>query len=124
MLVILVALAAGLALGFFFPFTIPIVLSRYLSIGLLAALDSTFGAVRASLEGKYDNAVFITGFFTNTALAAGITILGERLGVDLYLAAVVALGIRLFQNLGIIRQLAMRRWGWLPKAERRDSSVE
>ena len=122
MWVIVVALIAGLAMGFFFPFTIPIVFSRYLSIGLLAALDSTFGAMRASLEGKYDEMVFITGFFTNTALAAGITFLGERLGVDLYLAAVIALGIRLFQNLGIIRQMAMRRWGWLPRAEKQKDS--
>lgn len=123
MWVIFSALAAGLALGFFFPFTIPIIYARYLSIALLAALDSTFGAVRSSLEEKYDNVVFISGFFTNAALAAIITYLGERLGVDLYLAAVVALGIRLFQNLGIIRQKTMRHWGWLPKHEGRNESI-
>ncbi|MDA8229457.1 MAG: small basic family protein, partial [Desulfitobacterium hafniense] len=34
---------------------------------------------------------------------------GDRIGVDLYLAAVVAFGVRLFQNLAIIRRHFLRK---------------
>lgn len=112
-LLALLALVAGLAMGGFVPFVLPVLYAKYLSIALLAALDSTFGAVRASLEDHYEHTVFVSGFFTNALLAAGLTYLGERLGVDLYMAAVVALGIRMFQNFGVIRQTVVRRWGAL-----------
>lgn len=105
----------GLVLGFGVGYAAPLVPSlaygRYLSIAILASLDTAFGGIRASLEGKYENAVFVSGFFTNMVLAAGLIYMGDRLGVkDLYLAGVVALGIRVFQNLGIIRRRLFERW--------------
>ncbi|MCL5942680.1 MAG: small basic family protein, partial [Actinobacteria bacterium] len=39
---------------------------------------------------------------------AVITFCGDRLGVNLYLAAVIAFGVRLFQNLAIIRRLVFK----------------
>lgn len=108
----------GIAIGVLSPFTVPIVYARYLSIAVLAALDTAFGGLRASLEGTYDNGVFITGFFTNALLAAGLVYLGDRIGVDnLYLAGVAALGIRMFQNLGVIRRRLFAQWGLLGKKE-------
>ncbi|NTW05851.1 MAG: small basic family protein, partial [Peptococcaceae bacterium] len=41
--------------------------------------------------------------------AAGLAFIGERLGIDLYLAAVVAFGVRLFQNLAIIRRNLLKK---------------
>jgi len=116
MLVIILGFIVGILLGVLSPFTLPIAYARYLSIAVLAALDTAFGGLRANLEGTYDNGVFITGFFTNGLLAAGLVYLGDRIGVDtLYLAGVVAMGIRMFQNLGIIRRLLLQRWGFLSK---------
>lgn len=110
MWIILLGLIVGIIAGVLAPFTLPIAYARYLSIAVLAALDTAFGGLRASLEGTYDNGVFITGFFTNGLLAAGLIYLGDRIGVgDLYLAGVAALGIRLFQNLGIIRRASFNR---------------
>jgi small basic protein len=77
----------------------------------VAALDTAFGGLRASLDGNFDKAVFISGFFTNALLAAGLTYVGDRLGVELYLAALFALGFRVFQNLGIIRRHAFKLLG-------------
>lgn len=37
------------------------------------------------------------------AIAAGITYLGDRLGLDLYIAVLVAFIIRIFMNIGSIR---------------------
>jgi small basic protein len=106
----LAALVAGVLLGASLPLQIPIFYGRYLSVALLAALDSSFGGLRAVLEGKYDNTVFISGFFLNALLAAGLTYVGDRLGVELYFAALVAFGIRIFNNLGAIRHLLLAAW--------------
>lgn len=105
----LVGLILGVSLGLIFNFSIPIQYSSYLSIAILAALDTVFGGIRASLEQHFDSHVFISGFFFNTLLAALLAFIGVQLGVDLYLAAVFAFGVRLFQNIAIIRRLLMNR---------------
>ena len=102
-------LAFGIALGLNLPVTIPQAYAKYMSVAALAAMDSVFGGIRAALEDHYDNRVFITGFFSNALLAAGLAFIGERLGIDLYLAAVVAFGVRLFQNLAIIRRHLLKK---------------
>ena len=60
------------------------------------------------MERTFNDRLFISGFVTNTILAALITFLGDRLGVNLYLAAVVAFGVRLFQNLAVIRRIVIK----------------
>jgi len=97
-------LVAGLIIGLQFDLTIPETLARYTAVAILAALDSVFGAIRAELDDSYSNRIFVTGFVTNVVLAAGLTFLGDRLGVDLSLAAVVAFGVRIFQNAARIRR--------------------
>ena len=101
------ALLAGV-LGFFFAykshFAIPISEGQYLSLAALAGIDSLVGGVRAATEGKFKSNVFVSGFVVNTLLAVFLAYLGERLGQDLALAAVVLLGGRSFVNLSIIRR--------------------
>ena len=101
------ALLAGL-IGFFAAyesnFAVPISGGAYLSLAALAGLDSLIGGVRAATEGKFKSNVFVSGFVTNTLLAVFLAYLGERLGQDLALAAVVLLGGRSFVNLSIIRR--------------------
>lgn len=118
MWIIMVGFVVGIVVGVLSPFTFPVIYARYLSIAVLAALDTAFGGLRSSLEHTYDNGVFITGFFTNALLAAGLVFLGDRIGVsDLYLAGVAAMGIRIFNNLGIIRRSLFTQWGLLRKKE-------
>jgi len=102
-------LVLGMAFGFNIPYIIPLAYSKYMSVAILAALDSVFGGIRSVMEDHFDSTVFITGFFSNTLLAAGLAFIGERLGIDLYLAAVVAFGVRLFQNLAIIRRYLIKK---------------
>lgn len=103
----LVAVLVGIA-GYFIAyssnFTIPISESPYLSLAALAGIDSLVGGVRAATEGKFKSNVFVSGFVVNTLLAVFLAYLGERLGQDLALAAVVLLGGRSFVNLSIIRR--------------------
>jgi small basic protein len=104
----LVGLFLGILGGYLIRYDVPPEYARYLSVAVLAALDSTLGGVRALLERTFNDRLFITGFLSNTILAAVITFFGDRLGVNLYLAAVIAFGVRLFQNLAIIRRLVFK----------------
>lgn len=106
----LLGLVFGVALGLLSDLQIPQVYSNYLSIAILASLDSLFGGMRASLQEVYDDKIFITGFFFNIALAIGLAFLGVHLGLDLYLAAIFAFGVRLFQNIAVIRRILLMKW--------------
>ena len=106
-LAILIGLIVGLTLGFVFNIAYPLEYSFYITMGLLAAMDSVVGALRSHLEGKYSNIVFITGFLTNAALAALLAFVGDRLGIPLYYAVILVFGGRLFNNLGISRRIAI-----------------
>lgn len=109
-LMILFCLAIGLFIGYQLPISLPVEVVKYVSIGVLAALDSVFGGIRAYMEDSFDNTIFISGFFTNSLMAAGLAYLGDRLGLELYLAAVVVFGVRIFQNLGIIRRYLLKKY--------------
>ncbi|MDO8986806.1 MAG: small basic family protein [Coriobacteriia bacterium] len=112
-MVLVLALAFGVALGLLTDIAIPAAVLTYVGVAVLAAFDSVMGGIRASLEHTFDDKVFAFGFLTNILLAALIVFIGDRIGVrELYLAAVVAFGIRLFDNLGIVRRLLFQRRGW------------
>ncbi|MER3501970.1 MAG: DUF1290 domain-containing protein [Candidatus Fervidibacterota bacterium] len=110
------ALAIGLLVGLWLPSlsllppAFQIQLPNYLGLSLLAAIDATFGAWRANLEGTYDTGVFLSGFFVNMVAAASLAYLGDLLGVNLALAAIVAFGTRIFNNLAAIRRIFLQRW--------------
>ncbi len=105
----LIGLAAGVLIGFNLPMVLPYAYAKYMSVAALAALDSVFGGIRAAMEENFDNTIFLSGFFSNALLAAGLAFIGERLGIDLYLAAVVAFGVRLFQNIAIVRRYLLKK---------------
>lgn len=105
----ILGLIIGLVIGYVSPFSIPVDYAKYLSVGMLAALDSVLGGIRAAQEDHFDSKVFLSGFFSNMLLAAFLAYLGDRIGVDLYLAAVVAFGVRLFQNLAVIRRHLLKK---------------
>lgn len=102
-------LLLGIIIGIAFPISVPFDYAKFMSVALLASLDSVFGGLRAGSEEKFDNTVFITGFFTNALLAAGLVWIGDRLGIDLYYVALLAFGLRIFQNLAIIRRYFLKK---------------
>lgn len=110
----LIGLLIGIALGLVLNIQVPVFWSKYLGIAVLAALDTAIGGLRASLEMKFNEKLFITGFFSNTLMAAFIVFVGDRLltGDILYLAAVVAFGVRLFQNLALVRRHIFQKRHW------------
>jgi small basic protein len=100
----ILGLLIGLIVGSLLRVEVPAQYSRYTAMAILAALDSVLGAARAEVEGTFNNRVFVTGLLANTLLAGLLTFIGDRLGVELYLAAIVAFGVRLFDNLARIRR--------------------
>ncbi|MBP2632205.1 MAG: hypothetical protein H6Q70_2833 [Firmicutes bacterium] len=109
MMLPILGLIVGLIIGSLSPISIPQEYAKLFSVALLAALDTVFGGLRANAEEKFDTTVFITGFFTNALLAAVLVYIGDRLGIDLYYVAMLAFGLRIFQNLAIIRRYFLKK---------------
>ena len=84
--------------------------SSYLSIAIIAALDSVFGGIASVIKKNFDIKIFLTGFFGNAILSILLTILGNKLNVDIYLAAIVVFVGRMFTNLAIIRRYYVEEW--------------
>ena len=112
MVALIVGAVVGVLIGLLLPYDIPIAFVKYTAIAILAALDAIFGGWRAQLEQKFVLYKFTSSFFTNAALAALLAYLGDILGVDIYIGAVVAFSIRLFQNLSLIREELFERFWW------------
>lgn len=102
-------LIIGLVIGFLSPFSIPAEYAKYFSVAILGALDSIMGGIRSYQEESFDSTIFLSGFCVNIIMASLLAFIGDRIGVDLYLAAVVAFGTRLFQNISIIRRHLINR---------------
>ena len=110
---ILIAIILGCIIGALIGLFAPMVsytYSGYLAIAIIAALDSVFGGILATLKKNFNLTIFITGFFGNAILAILLTMLGEKLNVDIYLAAIVVFVWRMFMNLGIIRRYYVEKW--------------
>jgi small basic protein len=100
----LAGLVLGVLLGLLLQVDVSFEFARYSAVAIVAALDSVLGAVRAELDGVYDNRIFVSGFVTNALVAVLLTFIGDRLGLDLYLVALITFGPRIFQNVALIRR--------------------
>ncbi len=89
---------------------IPYTYSIYLSIAIIAALDTVFGGIASVINKNFDLKIFLSGFFGNAILSMLLTYLGEKLNVDIYLAAIFVFVWRMFNNLGIIRRYYIEKW--------------
>ena len=79
----LLGLIGGVLVGLLWGPDVPIALQPYLPIAVIAALDAVFGAVRAVLDGIFNDKVFVVSFLANV---------------------VVVLGVRIFSNVASIRR--------------------
>lgn len=106
---ILIGCLVGALIGINAPM-IPYTYSGYLAITIIAALDSVFGGISSTLKGNFDLKIFISGFFGNAILSILLTYLGQKLNVDIYLAAIIVFVGRMFTNLSIIRRYYIEKW--------------
>lgn len=102
-----IAILIGCILGAIIGINAPVIsytYSSYLSIAIIAALDSVFGGIASVVKKQFDLKIFLSGFFGNAVLAMMLTYLGNKLNVDIHLAAIVVFVGRMFTNLAIIRR--------------------
>lgn len=112
----------GIIIGLNTSWTIPIEYTKYTAVAIIGILDALFGAIRAEVtKDRYDALIFLTGLFFNIILALCITFLGEKLGLDLYLAATVVFTFRIFSNIGIARRAVMQNL--LEKRKNKDEQI-
>ncbi len=106
---IIIGCIIGALIGMNAP-VIPYTYSIYLSIAIIAALDTVFGGIASVIKKNFDLQIFLSGFFGNAILSMLLTYLGEKLNVDIYLAAIFVFVWRMFNNLGIIRRYYIEKW--------------
>ena len=122
-----IAILIGCILGALIGLNAPMIsytYSSYLAIAVIAALDSVFGGIVAVIKKNFDLKIFATGFFGNAILAILLTILGQKLNVDIYLAAIVVFVGRMFVNLAIIRRYYVDKWMTFFKEKRGEKTEE
>ena len=104
---VLFAIIIGCVVGALLGMNAPIIsytYSGYLAIAIIAALYSVFGGIASTIKGKFNLIIFITGFFGNAILSILLTFLGEKLNLDIYLAAIVVFVGRMFTNFALNRR--------------------
>ena len=125
---IFVAILIGCILGAILGMNAPMIsytYSSYLAIAIIAALDSVFGGIASVIKKNFDLKIFISGFFGNAILAILLTVLGQKLNVDIYLAAIVVFVWRMFMNLGTIRRYYVEKWtDKLTKKAEKNTKIE
>lgn len=131
----LIALIAGFALFYNLAAGVQTneAVARYAAIALLAGLDTILGGWRAWLTAEFDDIVFVSGFFVNALLAAGLVYLGEQLGLEtglgdlrisvMMIGAVVVFSSRIFNNLAALRRMLIDRLRANSRAARTGSAA-
>ena len=109
MVIIIIAALLGVCAAIAFDLYIPPALSTYAAVIIIAAVDSVMGAYKSLLSDKFNPAVFITGIFGNSILAALMIFLGKKIDLDLYYAVLVVFTMRIFNNFSFIRRYYLRK---------------
>ena len=126
---VVIAIIIGCILGAMIGMNVPMIsytYSTYLAIAIVAALDSVFGGITSVIKKTFDLKIFITGFFGNAILSILLTILGEKLNLDIYLAAIIVFVGRMFTNFAIIRRYYVDKWSskFKEKTKKQETIVE
>ncbi|MEG2353556.1 MAG: small basic family protein [Clostridium sp.] len=108
-MIALIGLILGIVVGLVWNINIPLKFSPYISVAIFACLDSIFGGVRATLNKQFKADIFLSGFFGNALISVVLVYLGDKLGLPIYLAAVIVFGSRVLNNFAIIRRILLEK---------------
>lgn len=118
-----ISLLAGAIIGSILTVNASLGIAKYLSIAILAAMDSVLGGARSLLEDTYDGLIMLSGFITNALLAMALAFLGNQIGIDMFMAATICFALRIFSNLAFIRRDIITQYRE-KKARRKINRVE
>lgn len=96
-------LIAGIILGSLVEISVTGGAAEVLAVMLLAAADAVVGGFCAKLRAEFSDTKLLGGFFVNVIFAAALLALGKFFGVEMYLVALVAFGLRIFKNLAALK---------------------
>ena len=122
----LIAIALGALLALVLNVRLGGAAGQYLAVACLAGLDTVLGGLRSAYESKFQTDVFLSGFFANVLIAFFIAWLGDQIGINLYLVVALVMGMRIFNNLSLLRRyLLVRATDWLAKQkDKRSQGIE
>ena len=109
MIIIVIFTLLGIALGMWVP-VIPYEFAKYSAIAIMAALDSSMGAINSILKNKFDIRIFVSGFFVNAIIAMVLTLVGDKLDINIFLAAIIVFVNRIFTNFSSIRRELIEKY--------------
>ena len=95
-IILIIFIALGLLVGQ--NLVIPYSSYQYVAVAILACLDSVFGAVAASTGKNFKMHIFLSGFFFNALFSIFLVYLGDLLNVELYLAPIVVVSLKIISN--------------------------
>lgn len=105
----ILGITIGILIGLTINYPIPLELTKYSAVVIMGILDALFGAIRAEVtKDQFNATIFITGLVFNIILSIAITLLGDKLGLELYLAATFVFTFRIFSNVGITRRAILQ----------------
>jgi len=105
----IIGIIIGIIIGLAINLPIPLELTKYSAVVIIGILDALFGAIRAEVtKDQFNLIIFITGLLFNIILAIAVTLLGDKLGLELYLAATFVFTFRIFSNVGITRRAILQ----------------
>lgn len=108
MIYIVLGCLLGVMIGIVVP-VIPYEYAKYTAVAIIAAFDSVIGAITGKMKNNFDIKIFVSGFFINSFIAILLTMLGESLDVDIFLAAIFVFVTRIFTNLSYIRRAILSK---------------
>lgn len=97
-----IGIITGTVLGLIWGSALPIVFAKYLSVIAIAAFDSLLEGAKNLLENKFNNQLLLIGFIVSALLSSLFVFWGNKSGLDIYLVAMIALAVRIYQNLHTI----------------------
>lgn len=84
---------------------VPFAFTEYVAVAVMAFLDSLFNGISLNMQKKFNIPEFFVGFFLNAIVSIFLVYLGNKLNVNIYLAAIIVFTWRMFNNFNIIQKI-------------------
>ena len=105
----IVGVIAGIELAFVFDINIPNEYSVYSAAAILAVLDSVIGAIVSIGEKKFNLKILTVGIICNGIVAIFMVYIGNLIGLELILAAIVWFGAKILKKISIIQKFLLNK---------------
>ncbi len=103
MVIALVGIVIGIAIGLYIPLVFSGAFGTYISVVILATLDTIFRAFEKDLKQDLNLLVMLSEYLFDISLVILLVFMGNRLGLPLYYAAIFVFGVRLFNSVKVMR---------------------